>query len=251
MVGPYRFSEWDARRTLAHGIDFLDGFAPEAHAQQADRRHRIASVLDGLSPLTDPIATLGRPLDVVWAELLAARDDLVVGALPTTATGRVAQLFVSVGGVPKHAVERVTVAFDGVVGDRQHTRRHHGAPFQALCLWNLESIGDLAAQGHPIHAGAAGENVTIAGLDWASVRPGVRLALGSVLCEISSYAVPCKQNARWFTDGDFSRIHHENGPWSRVYATVREPGEIVVRDSAVLEPGADPVGRAQPVGVMS
>jgi MOSC domain-containing protein YiiM len=236
-VGPYRFSERDVRRTLVHGLDFLDGFAPEALAHQVARRERIAIVLHGVAPLTDPISTLGAPLDVVWAELLSARDDLIsAGALPVTAVGRVVRLGVSDGGVPKRAADRATVGFDGVAGDRQSSRRHHGAPFQALCIWNVETIAELADRGHPIGPGDAGENITVAGLDWPSVRPGVRLGLGSVLCEVSSYAEPCSKNARWFSDRDFTRIHDRNGPWSRVYATVLVPGDIAVDDHAVLEP---------------
>ena len=68
------------------------------------------------------------------------------------------------------------------------------------------------------------------------MRPGVRLRLGSVLCQVMAFAVPCKQNARWFSDRRFQRIHHSNGPISRVYALVLEPGSIAVGDDAVLEP---------------
>jgi MOSC domain-containing protein YiiM len=97
-------------------------------------------------------------------------------------------------------------------------------------------IAALAAEGHPVAAGAAGENVTVGGLPWAEVRPGVRLRLGSSLCQVMAYAVPCKQNARWFSDRDFRRIHHSNGPISRVYAVVLEPGAIAVGDDVVLGP---------------
>lgn len=236
-VGPYRFSEMDARRTLRHAITFLDDFPAPAHPFQAARRERIAEATAGLNPFDDDAAALSAPLDLVWTELLSARDDLVqAGAIPATATGHVKRLSVSAGGVPKRSVEHVEVGFGGVIGDRQASRRHHGSPFQALCLWNVESIDRLAAEGHPIAHGDAGENVTIAGIDWLSVRPGVRLRLGSALCEISSHAEPCSKNARWFSDGDFSRIHDDNGPLSRMYATVIGPGSIAVGDAAVLEP---------------
>ena len=43
-------------------------------------------------------------------------------------------------------------------------------------------------------------------------------------------------NKRWFIDGDYSVMHHERGPVSRVYATVLEPGDITTGDSAILEP---------------
>jgi MOSC domain-containing protein YiiM len=68
--------------------------------------------------------------------------------------------------------------------------------------------------------------------------PGAQLQLGEVRCEVSSYALPCKKNARWFTDGRFDVMHHRRGPVSRVYATVLEPGTIRVGDPAILEPDA-------------
>ena len=236
-VGPYRFSETDARRTLRHATEFLDDYPAAAHAHQADRRSRIAAAIDGLDVDGADPDDLRGPLDVVWNELVTAREDLVAaGALPPTTLGHVVRLSVSDGGVPKRAVDAVEVGYDGVAGDRQATRRHHGSPFQALCLWDAETIDQLAADGHPISYGDAGENVTISEIDWPVVRPGVRLRLGSVVCEISSHAEPCAKNARWFSDGDVSRIHDRNGPWSRMYATVIEPGSIAVGDAAVVEP---------------
>jgi MOSC domain-containing protein YiiM len=173
----------------------------------------------------------------VWREVLAAREDsIVAGALPASATGSVQQISASDGGVPKRAVSHAEVDRGGVVGDRQATRVHHGRPWQALCIWSSEVIASLAADGHAIAAGSAGENVTLSGLDWAAVRPGSRLQLGSVVCQVTAYAVPCKQNGRWFSDGDFTRIHHSRGPVSRVYAVVLEAGQIAVGDTAILEP---------------
>ena len=60
--------------------------------------------------------------------------------------------------------------------------------------------------------------------------------VGTVLCEVSAYALPCASNKPWFIDGDFHVMHHERGPVSRVYATVLEPGRIAVGDPAILEP---------------
>jgi MOSC domain-containing protein YiiM len=125
-----------------------------------------------------------------------------------------------------------------VVGDRQADRRDHGRPFQALCLWSTEVTDELRADGHPIAPGLAGENVSLTGLPWPRVRPGARLRLGDVLAEVSSYAVPCSKNARWFTGGRFDVIHHDKGPYSRVYATVLEPGRITEGDPVLLEPGS-------------
>jgi MOSC domain-containing protein YiiM len=62
-----------------------------------------------------------------------------------------------------------------------------------------------------------------------------------VLCDVSSYAVPCKQLADLFVDRDFNRIHHdrdrENATAScRVYATVIERGNIAAGDTVSFEP---------------
>jgi len=157
------------------------------------------------------------------------------GQLPARAEGTVVQLSVSEGGVPKHPVDEFDIGWRGASGDRQGTRFHHGRPWQALCLWNIEGIDELRRAGHPIAPGLAGENVTVQGLPWHEVRAGVRLELGTALCEVTAYALPCSQNRAWFVDGDFEAMHHERGS-SRVYATVLRPGTVRVGDAVVLEP---------------
>jgi MOSC domain-containing protein YiiM len=158
------------------------------------------------------------------------------GSLPSTARGTVSGLFTSRGGVPKQPVASVVIVHTGVVGDHQRTRRHHGRPWQALCLWSSEVVDLLRAEGHPIHPGAAGENVSITGIEWASVRSGVRLRIGTALAEVSVFALPCKTNAQWFIARRFDRMHHDRGPVSRAYARVVETGEATIGDEVVLEP---------------
>ena len=96
-------------------------------------------------------------------------------------------------------------------------------------------IDDFRADGHPLEPGRAGENITIRGLPWGEVRAGVRLQIGSVLCEVSAFALPCKSNSPWFIDGDFNLMHHERGPVT-VYATVLQPGRVAVSDVAISSP---------------
>jgi MOSC domain-containing protein YiiM len=160
-----------------------------------------------------------------------------LGAPPVAGTGRVAQINVSSGGVPKRAVMAARVSRGGVEGDRQATRKHHGRPWQALCLWSSEVIDRLRTEGHPIEPGSAGENITIRGLDWAELRPGVRMRVGEALIETTLYALPCAKNARWFVDGDFRRMEHtrERGV-SRIYAWVLADGEVRTGDPVVVEP---------------
>ncbi len=153
-------------------------------------------------------------------------------------TGTIHQLNVSGGGVPKRPVDAAEVGFRGLVGDHQNDRVHHGRPFQAVCLYGLDVIEALQAEGHPIQTGSVGENVTVAGLDWATLRPGARVAIGDdLLLELSSYAIPCAKNAPWFTGGDFRRMAQDRHPgWSRLYGTVLRPGTVRTGDAVVVEP---------------
>jgi MOSC domain-containing protein YiiM len=156
-----------------------------------------------------------------------------------SSTGVVEQLATSGGGVPKTPATRAVVRRRGLVGDVQRSRKHHGSPPQALCLWSADVIDALRAEGHPIGYGSAGENVTVRGLDWASVAPGQRISIGPVLAELSSWAVPCAQNRAFFLGGKFRRMSQDDHPgWSRVYARVLEGGTVTVGDPVVLEPGS-------------
>ena len=152
-----------------------------------------------------------------------------------TSTGRVVGLQRSNGGVPKVAVERAEIRYDGMQGDRQQNGRHHGGPDRALCLYSQELIDALALEGHPIERGATGENVTLAGVDWREMRPGTRLRIGAVDVELTAYAWPCQTIRDAFLDGGITRISEKMYPgWSRVYARVMAAGEIRVGDRAEL-----------------
>jgi MOSC domain-containing protein YiiM len=152
--------------------------------------------------------------------------------------GVVARISTSGGGVPKQPTDRADVGFGGLAGDSQQNRRHHGRPWQAVCLWSAEVIEQLQAEGHPIGFGSAGENLTVRGLDWSLVSPGLRLQVGSAVLQVSSYAIPCVKNARWFSDGDFSRLSRPGG--SRVYACVLAEGAVRAGDAVVVEPSVLP-----------
>ena len=151
--------------------------------------------------------------------------------------GAVVQLNVSRGGVPKTPVRSAELGWRGLLGDVQDDRRNHGRPWQALSLWSAEVIEGLQTQGHPIEFGSAGENVTVRGIDWATLTPGVRLGIGSALVQVSSYAIPCSKNAQWFTDGYFRRMAHDVSPGrSRLYASIVSPGDVTAGDAVVVEP---------------
>jgi MOSC domain-containing protein YiiM len=152
--------------------------------------------------------------------------------------GRIVQISVSPGGVPKTAVPAADVTRQGVEGDGHRDLEHHGGPDRAVCLFSLEQIRALQAEGHPVVPGALGENVTIEGVDWAGVVPGSRLMLGAqVQLEITRYTSPCLNIRPSFSHGDYSRVSEKRHPgWSRVYARVLAPGRIEAGDPVRLVP---------------
>lgn len=147
------------------------------------------------------------------------------------------QISISDGGVPKRPVLEARVTGNGVAGDRQRNLKVHGGPDRAVCLFSLELLERLQDEGHPIDAGSSGENLTIAGLEWDLIQPGVVLSVGpEVRLQVMSYTVPCSHNAPWFRDGDYQRISQKRHPgWSRVYAKVLRDGVVKPGDEVVLE----------------
>ncbi len=147
------------------------------------------------------------------------------------------QINLSSGGVPKLAVRRAEVAPLGLVGDAHNNTKVHGGPRRALCLYSLERLLALQAEGHPIFPGATGENLTLTGLLWDTLTPGVRLRLGAgVLIEITGYTAPCPKITEAFAGGDIRRMSQEAYPgWSRLYAQVLTPGLISVGDPVTVE----------------
>jgi MOSC domain-containing protein YiiM len=144
--------------------------------------------------------------------------------------GRIFQLNTSPGGVPKLPLREAMVGELGLEGDRHSFPDIHGGPERALCLFSLECILELQAEGHPIYPGAAGENVTIVGLEWDKLLPGDQLALGDeVLIEITRYTTPCNSMEPAFLDGNYARLSQKANPGhSRVYAKVLKTGRLAI-----------------------
>lgn len=147
-------------------------------------------------------------------------------------TARVHQLAVSKGGVPKLPVPEVLVHELGLAGDQHKHTKIHGGPDRAVCLYSLERIAQLQAEGHPITPGSAGENITIAGLAWPTLAEGQRLAIGPhVVLVLTWPTAPCKIIAGSFNARQFRRIDVAKHPgWARWYARVDRGGLVRVGD---------------------
>lgn len=150
-------------------------------------------------------------------------------------SARIIQLNTSPGGVPKLPIPEAACTTLGLAGDVQKHTKIHGGPERALCLYSVEVIAALRAEGHPIEPGACGENVDVTGLDWTTLEAGQRLALGDeVIIQLTRPTEPCKQIAAAFTDRQFRRIDHARHPgWSRWYARVEREGILRVGQTIV------------------
>ena len=146
--------------------------------------------------------------------------------------GTLASINISRGGVPKRRVSGAKVVPLGLIGDGQDDTVHHGGPERAVCIYSLEKLRSLQDEGHPIEPGSVGENLTVEGLRWESVMPGVRLRVGeSVVLEVTSFTTPCTKIGQSFLDGRFIRISQKVHPgWSRVYARVVSEGDVNLGD---------------------
>jgi MOSC domain-containing protein YiiM/GNAT superfamily N-acetyltransferase len=155
--------------------------------------------------------------------------------------GRVLQVNVSPGGVPKLPVERAWVGELGLDGDRHRHDTVHGGPHRAVALLGIEAIERVQADGHPIEPGSVGENLTTTGIELASLAPGTRLAIGDrLLLEISAPANPCDVIAGSFRNGKSGRISILTHPSdSRMYARTLVEGEVRPGDSIRVLPPAD------------
>lgn len=150
--------------------------------------------------------------------------------------GKVVQINLSSGGVPKLPVASAQLFRDGFWGDVQKNKKYHGGPERAVCLFSLALIHQLQAEGHPIYPGSTGENLTLQFEDYHLLVPGVVLQIGAaVRIQITDYAPPCKTIKRSFLQEKFTRIAQKQFPGSsRLYARVLQEGLIQQDDEVQI-----------------
>jgi MOSC domain-containing protein YiiM len=164
-----------------------------------------------------------------------------------TAEGVLHSINVSTGGVPKRPLQDAVVRTGGLEGDRQREVLIHGGPSRAISLYSQELIESLQAEGHPVAAGSMGENLTVSGIDWTLMTPGVSVEVGEVILELTSHAGPCRHIGSSFLDRQFARVSEKVHPgWSRLYARVVREGTIRVGDRVrVVQPSAGRGGQGR------
>jgi len=153
--------------------------------------------------------------------------------------GIIHQVSISKGGLPKHAVAEAEAGSEGLAGDVQRNRVHHGGPRKALLLVSLEDLQALAGEGFRVGPGSLGENLTVQGINFRHLRSGQRFHVGSAMIELTTLRGPCGQ-LDIYNDGPGKRIQDrlqdarakagdvESPLWARggFYASVVRPGSI-------------------------
>jgi MOSC domain-containing protein YiiM len=154
------------------------------------------------------------------------------------ADGRVVQVNISPGGVPKLPVAEARVGRLGLEGDGHDHDHVHGGPHRAVALFALEAIERVRSDGHPLRPGGAGENLTTTGIELSLLPVGTRLAIGDgVVLELSSPDNPCDVIKDAFTGGKSGRISILLHPAdSRMYARVLAEGIVRPGDPIRLQP---------------
>ena len=133
-------------------------------------------------------------------------------------------IFISNGGVPKTPVQSVKIDYQGLVGDNQHDKKHHGGVMRAVCVLEDKILKKLQTEGHPILPGSTGENLLVSGYD---LKIGSIFSIGEVELEVVSAATPCKTIRDSFTNGNFNRLSHKKYPGdTRWYCKVLRTGNI-------------------------
>lgn len=131
----------------------------------------------------------------------------------------------------------VTISLQGIAGDEQADRKHHGGRDKALHHYPHDHYARWK-QSMPDHpqlerSGAFGENISTLGLMEDDVCIGDRLRLGTALLEISQAREPCwKQGEQLnWTILPSLMVKERRSGW---YYRVIEPGEARAGDSLSL-----------------
>ena len=141
-------------------------------------------------------------------------------------------------GLPKMAVELANLTVSGIDGDynRFRKKKKNNDPDMAIMILCTDILSQLNQEGWPAQPGDLGENLTLTGMDYASIETGQQYKIGDVTLEISIICDPC---SNLYT---LPYVGTERGPafiktlmnrrgW---YARVLTPGTIKSGDSVTI-----------------
>ena len=158
--------------------------------------------------------------------------------------GRLLQVNVSAGGVPKRPVDAARIGRSAWRATGRQAATVHGGPHRAVSILGVEAIRRIAAEGHPIAPGTTGENLTTEGFDVSTLPVGTRLEIGDeVVLELSGPANPCRTIRHSFATCGSGGSRQAHPADSRMYARVLREGTVRPGDPIRLEaPTGDAAG---------
>jgi MOSC domain-containing protein YiiM len=137
-------------------------------------------------------------------------------------------------------LEPVQIGRLGLTGDEVSDEINHGGPDQAVYIYGLPDYDYWSEQlGTALEPATFGENLTVSGLESASLNIGDRLRVGTgglgVLLEVAASRIPCHVLAARMNDlGFVKKFRAAQRPGA--YCRVIEIGEVRVNDAVTLEP---------------
>jgi MOSC domain-containing protein YiiM len=153
-------------------------------------------------------------------------------------TGRdiaVGQRQIRTGIHKRPTLETVRIRTLGLEGDEVSDTVNHGGADQAVYVYGLPDYDVWSERlGMALEPATFGENLTVSGLESATLRIGDRLRVGTVLLEISASRIPCHVLAARMDDlgfvGTFRTVQRPGA-----YCRVIHAGEVRVGDAVTLE----------------
>ncbi len=168
--------------------------------------------------------------------------------------GKLHQINIGSGGVPKQRVCVAEVTVERVLGDDWNWSHEkiqpngklgkHGGKTQAVCLYSLECLEKLKASGLEVFPGALGENFTTEGIDYHSVRIQDIYRVGpEVQICITKIRSPCLTIVKAYgqdilsamCDERVKQCDYSSPKWGMTgfYAEVLQPGFVREGDNIV------------------
>ena len=114
-------------------------------------------------------------------------------------------------------------------GDEQADLQAHGGPDKAVYAYASEDLDWWAGElGRAVSAGAVGENLTTAGIDFREALIGERWQIGSAILEVAQPRIPCYKLGVRFEDAAMPK---------RFAAALRPGAYLRVITAGAIEPG--------------
>lgn len=137
--------------------------------------------------------------------------------------------------IVKSAINALTVHFDGTDEDEQANKKLHGGPEKVLHQFCPTSYLTLAKHfpGGNFEIGSIGENISVEGMDDATVYIGDVWQFGEVELQVSAPRAPCNKISQRFGIPNLDRFVGERGITGWYYRVIKT-GVIHLGDTVTL-----------------